>query len=110
MAWESALRKTAYYQFGCNAFDKKRPTSQPLSFWTEQDIWDYIHKFNVPYSKIYDMGYERTGCVFCLFGINQEKEPNRMQKLAKTHPHLHKYCMEQLGIKEVLNYLNIPTE
>lgn len=110
MAYESSTRKINYIKNGCNAFNKKRPTSQPLSFWTEQDVWDYIHKFNVPYSKIYDMGYERTGCIFCMFGIQYEKETNRMQRLKQTHPRLHKYCMEQLGIKEVLDYLNIPTE
>jgi 3'-phosphoadenosine 5'-phosphosulfate sulfotransferase (PAPS reductase)/FAD synthetase len=110
MAWESALRKTAYYQFGCNAFDKKRPTSQPLSFWTEQDIWDYIKEYDISYSKIYDMGYERTGCIWCIFGSHLEKEPNRFQRLKQTHPQLHKYCMEELGLKEVLDYINVKSE
>jgi len=110
MAYESNRRKLAYLKNGCNAFNKSKPTSQPLSFWTEQDIWDYIKQENIPYSKIYDMGYERTGCIFCMYGIHMEKEPNRFQRLAKTHPQLHKYCMEQLGLKEVLDYLNIPTE
>lgn len=42
MACESQARKTAWKVHGCNAFDTKRPTSQPLSFWTEQDILEYI--------------------------------------------------------------------
>lgn len=38
MACESSQRESNWMMYGCNAFDKKRPTSQPMSFWTEQDI------------------------------------------------------------------------
>ena len=52
-ATESRLRQTKWLRFGCNAFEQKRPTSQPLSFWTEQDILHYIKKYNVPYCSVY---------------------------------------------------------
>jgi len=45
MAWESQNRRTAWLRHGCNAFESNRPTSQPLSFWTEQDILHYIKKY-----------------------------------------------------------------
>lgn len=53
MASESRLRYTKWIKSGCNAFDEKHPTSQPLSFWTEQDILHYIKKYNVPYCSVY---------------------------------------------------------
>ena len=53
LACESQLRKQLWTKYGCNAFEKKEPTSQPLSFWTEQDILHYIKKFNVPYCSVY---------------------------------------------------------
>lgn len=53
MACESAQRKSNWAMYGCNAFNKKRPTSQPLSFWTDQDILHYIKRFNVPYCPVY---------------------------------------------------------
>lgn len=53
LAEESILRKQAWIKNGCNAFDSSRPTSQPLSFWTEQDVLHYIKKFNVPYCSVY---------------------------------------------------------
>ena len=53
LATESRLRFTRWMRFGCNAFEQGRPTSQPLSFWTEQDILHYIKKFNVPYCPVY---------------------------------------------------------
>ena len=39
MACESQNRKTAWLKNGCNAYESKRPTSQPMSFWTEQDCF-----------------------------------------------------------------------
>ena len=53
LADESQNRRTAWLQYGCNAFEKAKPTSQPLSFWTEQDILHYIKKYNVPYCPVY---------------------------------------------------------
>ena len=53
MATESLNREQAWLVNGCNAFEAKTPTSQPLSFWTEQDILHYIKKFNVPYCPAY---------------------------------------------------------
>lgn len=53
MATESRGRMLSWLQSGCNAFDAKKPTSQPLSFWTEQDILQYLKKYNVPYCSVY---------------------------------------------------------
>lgn len=115
MAAESRLRTQGWLKAGCNAFENKRPVSQPLSFWLEQDIWGYLHKFDVPYSTIYDMGYQRTGCIFCMFGCHLEPYPNRFQKLSQTHPKLYEYCMKPaseggLGLAEVLDYIGVDYE
>lgn len=53
LADESALRRQAWMRNGCNAFESGRPVSQPLAFWTEQDILHYIKRFNVPYCSVY---------------------------------------------------------
>ena len=53
MASEGRLRHTKWIRYGCNAFDQQRPSSQPLSFWTEQDILHYIKKYNIPYCAVY---------------------------------------------------------
>lgn len=53
MASESPNREQSWLQNGCNAFSAKVPTSQPLSFWTEQDILHYIKQYNVPYCPVY---------------------------------------------------------
>ena len=42
-------------------------------FWKEEDVWEYIRKYDLQYSDIYNKGYDRTGCVFCMFGVHLEK-------------------------------------
>ena len=119
MAAESNLRKTEYIKKGCNSFDTKRPASTPLGFWTEQDIFEYIKTFNVPYcsvygeimkdknGKYYPTKADRTGCMFCMFGIQNEKSPNKFEKMKQTHPKLHDYCINQLGCGKVLDFLGV---
>ena len=108
MAYESSVRKMNYLKNGCNAFDTKTPRSTPLSFWLEEDIWAYLKENNVPYSKIYDMGETRTGCMFCMFGVHLEEGDNRFQRMAKSHPAQYKYCIETLGCGKVLDFIGVP--
>ena len=110
MANNSRARMLEYLRNGCNAFDKKRSVSWPVAFWTDKDIWEYIYTKNVAYSKIYDMGQKNTGCMFCMFGAHMEKNPNRFQRMKKTHPKQYKFCMEKLGLKKVLEYIGIKYE
>ena len=53
MAGESRLRFSNWLKNGCNAFDAAVPSSQPMSFWTEQDVLQYIKKYDVPYCSVY---------------------------------------------------------
>lgn len=111
MTGESNRRELTYLQYGCNAFDTKRPRSWPLSFWTEDDIWNYIKSKNLPYSKIYDMGYTRTGCMFCMFGVHLEHRAqgyNRFTQMKKTHPKHWDYCINKLGCGKVLDMMGVP--
>ena len=105
MAEDSLLRQQRYLEVGCNNFNNNKST--PMAFWLESDVWEYIQKYNIPYSKIYDMGYKRTGCVFCMFGVHLEKYPNRFQLLQKTHPKLWEYCIDNLGCGEVMDYIGV---
>lgn len=108
MASDSRRRQNRFKRMDCNHYDTKRPTSNPIYFWTDTDIWEYIKTYKIKYSKIYDMGFKRTGCMFCMFGVHLEKFPNKFQLMSKTHPKHYKFCMEKLGIRKILEYLKIP--
>ena len=53
MASESKLRTQKWLQNGCNAFHLKSPISNPISFWTEQDVLLYIKNYNIPIASVY---------------------------------------------------------
>lgn len=117
MADEGRQRQEAYLKTGCNAFNSGK--SQPLSFWTEQDILEYIVTYKLDICSVYGeilqddkgqyytTGEKRTGCLWCGFGAHMEKSPNRFERLKETHPNLYDYCINKLGLKEVLDYINV---
>lgn len=53
MASESKLRTQQWLKNGCNGFDMKSPISNPMSFWTEQDVLLYIYTENIPICSVY---------------------------------------------------------
>ena len=66
MASESFMRTQKWLQNGCNGFHLKNPTSNPMSFWTENDVLQYIAENNLPICSVYgdvveDFGDEIDG-------------------------------------------------
>ena len=129
LAEESRLREQAWVKHGCNAFDAKRPMSKPLSFWTEQDILQYIKEHNLEIADVYGdivekdgclctTGANRTGCIWCLFGIRQDSD--RLLRLKELEPKRYEFVLgggefvdgfwqpnkEGLGYKFVIDWLN----
>lgn len=123
MASESRLRYKNWLQHGCNMFTANKPMSNPLSFWTEQDVLEYIKKYNVKICSVYGdiiedneclkcTGLDRTGCMFCGYGCHQD-EPGRgrFELMKKTHPKVYDYIMRPaeeggLDYKNVIDWLN----
>lgn len=147
MASESRLRTSAWLMTGCNVFEGDAK-STPMAFWTDQDVLRYIVKYDVEICSVYgdivpkrdiegqmdfmDMcegcedtyettGADRTGCIFCMFGVHLDKKPNRFQRLKETHPKQYDYCInggemrdgqwlpnkKGLGLGKVLDYIGV---
>lgn len=111
MADESRLRLQKWLKVGCNSFESNQIGSYPLSIFTEDDIWEYIRLFNIPYCPIYDIpGVKRTGCMFCGFGCHM-KGDRRFYVLKDQKPKIYESFMrmENNGItyKEALQICNI---
>lgn len=134
MTEESVMRQQNWLRYGCNSFEQTNPTSKPMSFWTRQDVLKYIVENNLDYCSVYGdivlnedtglyetTGVDRTGCVFCCFGVTHDAKPNRFEQLKLTHPRQYEYCIngggyqdgiwlpnqEGLGLGYVLNYLGV---
>jgi len=41
----------------------------PLADWTNDMIWEYIKKNDIPYNRLHDMGYPSIGCAPCTRAI-----------------------------------------
>lgn len=119
MATESIRRRNAWLATGCNAF--KAGQSKPLSFWTEQDILQYIKENHIKIPSVYGdivedkkgklklTGCNRTGCVFCPIGshLGSKNSKNKFQKLKESHPKLYEFCMKELGLDEFLTQVGV---
>ena len=53
----------------------------------------------------------RTGCVFCMFGVDRELRltgTHRFLRMQQTHPKLYDYCLNDLNIRQVLEFWGLP--
>ena len=44
---------------------KGKRVLNPILDWTEEDVWLFIRKYQVPYCELYDQGFRRLGCIGC---------------------------------------------
>jgi len=84
----------------------------------------YLRMTGIPYTPIYGdigevkkrngaltlktTGVSRSGCMYCMYGVHLEHEPNRFQLMEKTHPQQYHYCIHELGLGAVLDYIGVP--
>lgn len=62
----------------------------PLAFWTERDVWGYIHKRHVPYNPLLDQGYRSLGCLTCTrLPTDDDPRSGRWAGFGKTECGLH---------------------
>lgn len=46
----------------------------PIIDWTENDVWEFIHKQKLPYCSLYDVGFTRIGCIGCPMAPLHQRE------------------------------------
>jgi len=62
----------------------------PLAFWSEREVWRYIHAYDVPYNPLLDQGYPSVGCVPCTRRVDgAESRAGRWAGFAKTECGIH---------------------
>ena len=78
MANESYLRLSTWFKFGCNAFNEASPQSRPMSFWTEDDVLEYIKLNDIPLASVYgEIFKDEDGGVLYF-----RSQPNRLYVLS----------------------------
>lgn len=69
---QSITRSTLHFK----EHDAQRDMAKfnPIYDWSEEDVWAYILKFDVPYNQLYLQGYPSIGCEPCTRPIKQEED------------------------------------
>jgi 3'-phosphoadenosine 5'-phosphosulfate sulfotransferase (PAPS reductase)/FAD synthetase len=113
LAGESRQRMFNFLDYGEWYYPKSQRVwkCHPLAIWTDEDIWAYIRRFDVPYAKLYDMGFhhevtgewihhKRNGCMFC--GMDIKFPNNHLAIMRRTHPKAWDVLMKKRGLGKVL--------
>lgn len=45
----------------------------PIIDWSEDEVWEFIREYEVPYCCLYDEGFKRLGCIGCPMGTTQNR-------------------------------------
>lgn len=120
MGTESRTRKISYITRGPIIKSHREHLTEddpfwhvsPLATWTDEDIWEYIRRYDCPYSPLYDVGYhdargvehkiKRNGCMGCATSI--QFADNAIAMLRRTHPKAWETVMKS-GMGEQLRTL-----
>jgi len=118
LAGESRQRTFNFLDYGELYWAKSQKVwkCHPLAIWTDEDIWAYIRRFEVPYAKLYDMGYhdertgewishKRNGCMFC--GMDIRFPNNHLAIMRRTHPRAWDVLMRRKGLGRGLMQLRL---
>ena len=46
----------------------------PILYWTNDDVWNFIKDRKIKYCDLYNMGFKRVGCVGCPMASKRERE------------------------------------
>lgn len=49
-------------------FRTNKTLVNPIVDWTDEEVWEFIREYNVPYCSLYDEGWRRLGCIGCPMG------------------------------------------
>lgn len=93
----------------CPVYGEIRVKAKSDAIEGQINVIDYLGCYEAE-DTLETTGCNRTGCMFCMFGCHLEKEPNRFQRMKETHPKQYAYCMDTLGLKKILEYIEVPYE
>ena len=120
-AYESDRRYLNLKDYGVSHYHKTFGLQKvhPIGWWTVNDVWDYIEKYDVPYIDLYDKGVGkytkrgyseeqqghrvdraiRNGCWCCTLALKYQ--PEKMKQLREHYPKMWKALMDRGLAKEI---------
>jgi phosphoadenosine phosphosulfate reductase len=64
--------------------NSSRTYVNPILDWSDDDVWEFLRKQNLPYCSLYDEGFKRIGCVMCPLSSRQMREGDRWPRMKEA--------------------------
>lgn len=84
--WEESSNRSKRKMVESCYKDKTKTYINPIIDWEENEIWEFIEQYKIPYCKLYNQGFNRIGCLFCpqVYYKRRLEECNRYPKYVKA--------------------------
>ena len=67
-----------------NCYRTRKTLVNPIIDWSDDEVWEFIKEYKLPYCKLYDEGWKRLGCIGCPMA-NQGVEFKRWPKYEQMY-------------------------
>ena len=57
-----------------SCYKQRKTTLNPIIDWTDDEVWEFLKEYEIPYCTLYDKGYKRLGCIGCPMSTRQGQE------------------------------------
>jgi len=89
---DAAARRTVEMCYRTN-----KTLVNPIIDFDEDDVWEFIKEYSLPYCGLYDDGYKRLGCIGCPMrrGEGMRKDFERWPHMMKMYEHAFEDMLEE---------------
>ena len=84
-----------------NCIKYARRHLNPIIDWTNEEVWEFIREYDVPYCKLYDEGFRRLGCIGCPMATNREAGFERWPTYKRAYLRAFKKLLEVLDDENI---------
>lgn len=63
--WAESHKRAGRRMYEVCYRDKTKFYLNVIIDWTDDEVWEFIRHYDVPYCELYDLGWKRIGCLFC---------------------------------------------
>ena len=66
-------------------YQRSKVVINPIIDWADDEVWEFIHEYQVPYCELYDKGCKRLGCIGCPMSTHQAEELEKYPKYKQAY-------------------------
>lgn len=66
-------------------YQEHKRVLNPIVDWGDDEVWEFIKEYGVPYCELYDKGYKRLGCIGCPMNTHRAEEFTNYPKYKQNY-------------------------